>query len=70
MSSGTEPIPLDLSLPPDSDPNIDHTRMLREAFRQGWLSARHWPNHPMPSHLFISLDTDDQNNYLLRIEWP
>jgi hypothetical protein len=66
VNSGTEPTPIK-----DTGLSDTQTRdlMIREAFRQGWESARHWPNHPLPKHLFITvhLGTED---IVLKIEWP
>lgn len=65
MSSGAEPIPVK---DPDSLKLAD--AVVKEAFRQGWESARHWPNHPLPKHLFVKMDSPDPDTIVLRIEWP
>lgn len=69
MSSGAEPIPIEF---PDGPPEggVDLMLVIKEAFRQGWASARHWPNHPLPQQLFVRLDINDPETYVLRIEWP
>lgn len=69
MSSGFEPIPIPYidSAPPGS---MDSKALIKEAFRQGWLASRHWPNHPLPDHLFVSISAADSESMTLRIEWP
>jgi hypothetical protein len=63
VSSGIEPIPILYETMPDG--------ALKEAFRQGWEAARHWPNHPLPQHLFVrSEELLVSNRLLIRIEWP
>lgn len=71
MSSGIEPIPIELGGKDHLHTNMDD--LIREAFRQGWESARHWPNHLLPQDLTISLLPGEGplvTAVLLRIEWP
>lgn len=70
MSSGIEPIPIQFPLGPPEG-RTDTALMLKEAFRQGWEAARRWPNHPAPTHVFITLEQGPTKmEALLRIEWP
>lgn len=70
MSNGIEPIPISVPEgPSDGDPEL--SLLAREAFRQGWLAARHWPNHPLPGHLFVTLECGAcPTEAVLRIRWP
>lgn len=71
MSSGIEPIPIKLGGETHLATNMD--TLIKEAFRQGWLSARHWPNHPLPEHLFVKIEPIQEPgpaSIVLKIEWP
>lgn len=71
MSNGAEPIPIKLGGKDHLQTNMDD--LIKEAFRQGWESARHWPNHPRPQHLFVRIEPGDGplvTSVLLTIEWP
>lgn len=71
MSNGVEPIPIRLQ-----DINGPITAngieaLIKEAFRQGWLNSRHWPNHPFPQQLFVKIRPSDRPNSIsLRVTWP
>ncbi len=65
MSSGIEPIPI-----PGTGDLIMADAVLKEAFRQGWLSSRHWPNHPLPKALVARIGSTESGDVLLEIEWP
>lgn len=62
-----EPIPIFLPTSPEGEEVADAG--LLEAFRQGWLSARHWPNHPLPSNLRATVEEIDADHVTLTIEW-
>lgn len=68
MSSGIEPIPVPM---PDGNWTVELVdAILREAFRQGWLSARHWPNHQLPDPLTVELEETTPGEMIrLEISW-
>lgn len=43
---------------------------LLEAFRQGWVAARHWPNQPLPRGLTAEVAELDDDHVTLTISWP
>lgn len=42
---------------------------LIEAFRQGWLSARHWPNHQLPTKIDCEVEETDDEHVTLTMRW-
>ena len=68
MSSGIEPTPIKLGDQDQLQTNMD--LLIQEAFRQGWLSGRHWPNHPVPQSLLTSIQQVSPDEIILKIEWP
>jgi hypothetical protein len=42
--------------------------VIAEAFRQGWASARHWPNHKPPENVTVEME-EVQDEIILRVNW-
>lgn len=61
------PIPVDPAGAPTENRYMSGL-LIEEAFRQGWLAARHWPNQPLPDRLDISIQ-NLVDEVTLRIEW-